>query len=119
MSNVYVLFLRVVAPYPIVFGSLLAGRCSEMQAFNLSDNLAHRGPATKIETQQLKRAFAWGAADPQADEETSNQRHVDLQLYAILTVTEQMPTAQNTFEPAEEEFNRPPISVRQRNEVGL
>ena len=58
-----------------------------MQAFNMSNNLAHRGPAPEIETQQLKRAFAWGAADPQTNEATSNQRHVDLQLDAILTVS--------------------------------
>jgi hypothetical protein len=33
---------------PIVFGSLLARRCGEMQTFDMKDDLSRTGPATEI-----------------------------------------------------------------------
>jgi hypothetical protein len=37
----------------------------------------------------------------------------------ILTVTEQVAAAQNTFEPAEEEFHGPAVAIGQRYQVGV
>ena len=104
--------------YAIVFGSFLARRCWELQAINMRKHFGRTGPATEIEAEQLIGAFGRGPAHPQTDEQAGNQRHVDLQLHPILTLTEQMATAQDTFEPAEEEFHRPAIPVGQRNQVG-
>jgi hypothetical protein len=76
-------------------------------------------PTTEIKAQHLVRAFGRGVAHPEADEQASNQCHVDLQLHPILTVTEEMATAQDTFEPPEEQFYGPPISIREGNKIGL
>ena len=62
-------------------------------------------PSTEIKAQHLVRAFGRRPAYPQADEQADNQRHVDLQLYAIRTVTEEMATAQDTFKPPEEQLS--------------
>lgn len=59
-----------------------------MQPFNMSDHFCRTGPPTEIEAQHLIRAFGRRAPHPQTDEQASNQRHVDLQLYTILTVIE-------------------------------
>ena len=74
-------------------------------------------PPTEIETKQFIRALGRRATHPQTDEQTGNQRHVDLELYPILPVTEEMPTAQDPFKPAAEQFHGPPITVRESNEV--
>jgi hypothetical protein len=61
-----------------------------MQAFDLSDDLARSGPTTEIEAKQLVGSFRRHPSHPQTDEETGDQRHVDLQVHPILTVTEEM-----------------------------
>ena len=90
-----------------------------MQPINMGEHFCRTRPATEIEAKQLIRPFGRCAAHPQTDEQAGNQRHVDLQLHPILTVTEEMPTPQDTFKPAEKKFDRPPIAIRQGNEVCL
>ena len=63
------------------------------------------GPATEIEAKQFIGPFGRGATHPQTQEQAGNQRHVDLQLHAVLTLAKQVTAAQDTFEPAEEEFD--------------
>ena len=62
-------------------------------------------PPTEIKAQHLVRAFGRRPPPPEADKQAGNQCHVDLQLHAILTVTEEMSTAQDTFKPAEEQLS--------------
>ncbi len=75
-------------------------------------------PSTEIKAQHPVRAFGRRPAYPEADEQADNQRHVDLQLYAIRTVTEEMATAQDTFKPPEEQFYGPPLSIREGDKLG-
>src|SRR5262249_6372128 len=86
---------------PIVFGSLLAHW--ERQTCNMGKHLSHSSPAAEIEAEQLVGAFRRGAPHPPTDEQTGNQGHRDLQVHPIFTVTEQMATPQETFNPAEEQ----------------
>ena len=90
-----------------------------MQPFNMGDYFCRTRPAAEIEAQQLIRPFGRCPAHPQTDKQAGNQRHVDLQLHTILTVTEEMPTPQDTFKPPEKKFDRPPIPIREGNEVSL
>ena len=68
-----------------------------MQTFDMRNGLTCSGPPTEIEAEQFIRAFRRCPPHPQTDEETGDQRHVDLQLHPILTVTEEMATAQDTL----------------------
>src|SRR5262249_45493263 len=100
---------------PIVFGSFLAHW--ERQTCNMGKHLSHSSPAAEIEAEQLVGAFRRGAPHPPTDEQTGNQGHRDLQVHPIFTVTEQMATPQETFNPAEEQVHGPPITIREGKEV--
>ena len=90
-----------------------------MQALHMGDYFCRSRPAAEIETEQLIGPFGRGAADPETDEQAGNQRQVDLQLHPILTVTEEMPTPQDTFTPPEKKFDCPPLAIRKGNEIGV
>ena len=71
----------------------------------MGQHFSGTGPATEIEAKQFIGSFGRGTAHPQTDEQAGNQRHVDLQLHAVLTLAQQVTTAQDTFNPPEEEFD--------------
>jgi hypothetical protein len=82
----------------------------------MGKHLSRSSPATEIETEQLVGAFRGGAPNPQTDEQTGNQGYVDLQLHPIFTLAEQMATAQDTFQPAEEKFD---VAVATHKKIDL
>ena len=69
---------------PIVFGSVLARRCWELQAINMCEHFLRTGPATEIEAEQLIGPFSRSPAHPQTEEQAGNQRHGDLRLHPPL-----------------------------------
>src|SRR5437899_238207 len=60
-----------------------------------------RRPTTEVELQHFVRSLRRFLACPHADEQTGQHAQVDLDRQAVLAVGQQMPTAQNAFEPAE------------------
>jgi hypothetical protein len=56
------------------------GRNTEISVSNydMGDHFPCTGPPAEIETEHLIRPFGRRAAHPQTDEQTGNQRHVDL-----------------------------------------
>jgi len=76
-----------------------------MQAIDMANDLTRTGPATEIVAEHLIGAFGGSLPHPQIHEQASDEGHVDLHLHAVGTLTEQMTTAQDALEPAEEEFN--------------
>ena len=76
------------------------------------------GPAREIQTQHLEGPFARLVARPQGYQQTGDQSQVDLDRHTVLTGRQQMLAAQNTFEPTEEKFHRPPELVRQGDQFG-
>jgi len=115
LTNPEVAALPPEAYEAIVFGSFLAHW--ERQTCNMGKHLSHSSPAAEIEAEQLVGAFRRGAPHPPTDEQTGNQGHRDLQVHPIFTVTEQMATPQETFNPAEEQVHGPPITIREGKEV--
>ena len=58
------------------------------------------------------------AARPQADQHARDDRAVDLNFNAFLRLTQQMAAAKNVFQKSEEDFNCPPVTVEQRDDLG-
>src|SRR3989442_15811058 len=98
---------------PIVSGSIFAWRWSfQMQAVNMSDQFSFRGPSTEVETQHLICPLGRCLSDPQADQQARNKGGIHLEAYPVDPLTQQMPAAQHTFDPAEKQLHRPPIAIR-------
>jgi len=72
----------------IVFGSFFAWGCGERQAFKMRDHFPRTRPPAEVKAKHLVRSFRRRAAHPETDEQTGNQRHLDLDLHSILTMTE-------------------------------
>src|SRR5712691_6450914 len=105
---------------PIVSGSLFARRWSfQMQAVNMSDQFSFRGPATEVETQHLICPLGRCLSDPQADQQARNKGRIHLEAYPVDPLTQQMPAAQHTFDPAEKQLHRPPIAIRHGQQLGI
>src|SRR5215470_11444950 len=71
----------------------------------MSDQFRFRGPATEVEAQQLIRPLGRGSSDPQVDQQARNKGRIDLEAYSVEPLTQQMPAAQHTFDPAEKQLN--------------
>src|SRR5882724_7570290 len=100
-------------PKPIVSGSIFAWRWRfQMQAVNMSDQFSFRGPSTEVETQHLICPLGRCLSDPQADQQARNKGRIHLEAYPVDPLTQQMPAAQHTFDPAEKQLHRPPIAIR-------
>ena len=80
-----------------------------IQAAHMCQQFRFAGPAREVVAQHLERSFARLVASPQCHQQTGDQGQVDLDRHAILTGGQQMLTAQNAFEPAEEKFRLPAI----------
>ena len=76
-----------------------------MQAVNMGNHFRFCGPSTEIEAQHLIHALRRGASDPQADQQASDKGGVHLQAHPIEPLAQQMPAAQDTFDPAEKQLN--------------
>lgn len=76
------------------------------------------GPALEVELNHLQGAHRWLAANPQTDQQAGDDRHIDLDSDARVTVRQQVPATQDAFEPAEEEFHAPAITVGQSHQLG-
>src|SRR6266705_142746 len=91
---------------PIVSGSIFAWRWSfQMQAVNMSDQFIFRGPSTEVETQHLICPLGRCLSDPQADQQARNKGGIHLEAYPVDPLTQQMPAAQHTFDPAEKQLD--------------
>jgi hypothetical protein len=92
--------------HPIVSGSIFAWRWSfQMQAVNMRDQFSFRGPATAIEAQHLIRPLGRGSSDPQAEQQTRTKGRIHLDAHPVDPLAQQMPAAQDTFNPAEKQFD--------------
>src|SRR6266540_715876 len=108
------------SPPPIVSGSIFAWRWRfQMQAVNMSDQCSFRGPSTEVETQHLIGPLGRCLSDPQADQQARNQGGIYLDAYPVDPLTQQMPAAQHTFDPAEKQLHRPPIAIRYGQQLGI
>ncbi len=56
---------------------------------------------------------------PQADHQAGNQGCIHLDSDAVFTVSQQVATAQNTFEPTKEQFNSPAMFVCQCQQLAV
>ena len=83
-----------------------------MQAVNMRDQFSFRGPATEVEAQHLIRPLGRGSSDPQANQQTRNKGRIHLDAHSVNPLTQQMPAAQHTFNPAEKQFYGPPVAIR-------
>src|SRR5215813_142729 len=104
----------------IVSGSIFARRWGfQMQAVNMSDQFSFRGPATEVEAQHLIRALGRCSSDPQADQQARNKGCIHLDADPVEPLAQQMPAAQDTFDPAEKQLHRPPIAIRHGHQLGV
>src|SRR5215471_11724253 len=95
-------FHPLLYPQPIVSGSIFAWRWSfQIQAVNMSNQFSFRGPSTEVEAQHLIRPLGRCSSDPQADQQTRDQGRIHLEAHPIHALAQQMPAAQDTFDPAE------------------
>jgi hypothetical protein len=76
-----------------------------MQAVNVSDQFSFRGPATEVEAQHLIRPLGRCSSDPQADQQARNTGCIHLDAYPVEPLAQQMPAAQDTFDPAEKQLD--------------
>ena len=105
---------------PIVSGSIFARWWSfQMQAVNMSDQFSFRGPSTEVEAQHLIGPLGRCLSDPQADQQARNTGGIHLEAYPVDPLTQQMPAAQHTFDPAEKQLHRPPIAIRHGQQLGI
>src|SRR4030095_4468349 len=77
----------------------------------MSDQFRFRGPTTEVEAQHLIRPLGRGSSDPQADQQARNKGRIDLEAYPVEPLTQQMPAAQHTFDPAEKQLHGPAITI--------
>src|SRR2546425_3377145 len=104
----------------IVSGSIFAWRWRvQMQAVNMSDQFSFRGPSTEVETQHLICPLGRCLSDAQADQHARNKGGIHLEAYPVDPLTQQMPAAQHTFDPAEKQLHRPPIAIRYGQQLGI
>ena len=82
-----------------------------MQPFDMGDQLRLTGPPAEVETEHLIGAFGRRVPDPQADQQTGDQGHIDLHPHAIGCLTQQVSAAQHTFDPPEKQLHGPPIAI--------
>src|SRR4029453_14152021 len=102
----------------IVFGSIFAWRWSlQMQAVNMGDQFSFSRPSSQIEAQHFVRTFGGSALDPQTDQQTRDEGRIHLDADAVHPLTQQMPTTQDTFDPTEKQLYRPPIAIRQGDQL--
>src|SRR5438132_11418386 len=96
----------------MVSGSIFAWRWSfQMQAVNMSDQFSFRGPSTEVETQHLICPLGRCLSDPQADQQARNKGGIHLEAYPVDPLTQQMPAAQHTFDPAEKQLDGPALVI--------
>ena len=76
-----------------------------MQAVNMGHQLLFTRPPTEVETQHLVGALGGCPPDPQADQQTGDDRHIDLDRHPIRPLAEQVPAAQHTFHPAKKHLD--------------
>lgn len=102
-----------------MFGSIFARWRFELQAVDMGKHFCGTRPTTEIETEHLIGPFGRRTPRPQSNEQASDENHIDLQLHAVGTVAEQLAAAQDTLEPTQEEFPRPPLAIGQGTEISL
>jgi hypothetical protein len=90
-----------------------------MQPFEMGNQLRLTGPTAKVETEPLIGAFGRRAPDPQADQQTGDQGHIDLPPHAIGCLTQQVSAAQHPCDPPEKQLHGPPIPLRPGDECGV
>ena len=76
------------------------------------------GPALHMEAEHFIGSFVGFTSSPQGDEQTGDQGAVKLDGQATLGEREKVFKSQDTFEPAEEEFNVPSESKNEGDEFG-
>src|SRR5207237_5422808 len=90
---------------PIVFGSIFAWRWSfQMQAVNMGDQFRFRGPATQVEAEHLIRPLGRCPSDPQTNQQTRNKSRIHLDAHPVDPLAQQMPAAQHTVHPPEQQL---------------
>jgi len=83
----------------------------------MGDDFRFRGPATEVETEHLIRPLGRCVSNPEADQQAGNQGRIPLEAYPVASLTQQMPAAQDTFDPAEKSCYRPAVAIRQRDQL--
>ena len=76
------------------------------------------GPAHQVVAQHLVRALGRLAAGPEVDQQTGDDRAVRLNLDPVRVMAQQMPSAQQVLERAEEDLDLPAVFVDQRDDFG-
>ena len=75
-------------------------------------------PTHHVEAHHLVSPLRWLASGPKGDHQAGNDRTVSLDRNAVLVVTQQVTAAQQMLELPEEDFNRPTVSVQERDDLG-
>src|SRR5262245_52246243 len=91
-----------MAPGDGVVARSWLGSGSLRQTGDMSRHLLLAGPAGEVPLQHFPGTFVRLLACPQGHEQRGNQGDIQLDGYAVGTVRQQMPTAQDVLEPAEE-----------------
>ena len=99
----------------IFFRGLFVG---EFQLRQVSFHLVGRGPAQPVEAEHLVCAFRGLAAGPEGDDQAGDDRAVGLNLDAVLVVAQQVAAAQEMFELAEEDLDRPAVGIEECDDLG-
>ena len=89
-----------------------------MQFFDVLEQLLLAGQTGEIETDHLIRSQRRLLAGPQGDQQAGDDGQVGLDLDAVFTVTDQMPTAQDMFEESEQDFDGPTMFIDQGDDIG-
>jgi hypothetical protein len=76
------------------------------------------GQPGEVVVKHLQRGFGRFAVGPQAQQHAGDDRAVHLDAEPFGFVAEQVPAAQQMLEEAEEKFNREPVLILQRDDLG-
>ena len=86
----------------------------------MGEQFLFTGPAAEVEAQHLVGALGRFLARPQADEQAGDQRQVHLDFHPVGRGAQQVPAAQDAFEPAKKQFRLPAIMPPKRDAyIGL
>ncbi len=77
--------------------------------FKMGEQFVFAGPIHEIELNHFPSSFVGFTAGPQYDQQAGDQCGIGLQGDAVGVLEQQVPTAENAFEPAKEEFRLPAI----------
>src|SRR3981081_2901507 len=95
-----------------------AGLDCSLKFFQMRQQLLLVGPALEVEADHLEGPQRRLAARPESQQEAGDDGAIGLNLASPPGRAQQVPAAQDVFEKAEKQFDRPPLPIYLGNDLG-